>query len=66
MIIDRAGWARALKKWKPWQPALCSAGARLPVELVGIGGKLIPGAHGISVAAGTLPCEEMKLDEMDR
>ena len=38
--------------------------ARLPVELVGIGGKLIPGAHGISVAAD-ITVEEMNLDEMD-
>ena len=38
--------------------------ARLPVELVGIGGKLIPGAHGISVAAD-ITVEEMNLNEMD-
>lgn len=38
--------------------------ARLQVELVGIGGTLISGAHGISVAAD-LPVEEMKLEEMD-
>ena len=38
--------------------------ARLPVELVGIGGELIPGAHGISVAAD-ITVEEINLNEMD-
>ena len=53
--------ARALKKWKPWQPAISGKTAG------GAGGhwrKADPRCRGISVAAD-ITVEEMKLDEMD-
>lgn len=38
--------------------------AQIPMEYVGIGGKIVEGAHGISIQAD-ITVEEMKLDSMD-
>ncbi len=38
--------------------------AQIPMEYVGIGGKLVTGAHGITLAAD-ITLEEMNLDAMD-